>query len=156
MKFRGASEVQFLGGKAEERAIALAVEAHAGQERKDGSPYILHPLRVMNVFADEPGVPGKILRCAAVLHDVCEDCGVPLTTIRDLVGAPIVPVVDALTRRTDEVYSEYIARASANEYARRIKIADAEDNLKGLDRLADIEEARSLRKRYEWTLSVLK
>ncbi len=50
-----------------ERALALAANAHAGQEDKAGQPYILHPIRVMlNVRTDEE-------RTVALLHDVVED-----------------------------------------------------------------------------------
>jgi hypothetical protein len=51
-----------------ERAIVIAVEAHAGQVDKGGAPYVLHPLRMMlsMTSTDE--------RIVAVLHDVCEDC----------------------------------------------------------------------------------
>ncbi len=52
-----------------ENAIALAVEAHRGQKDKNGTPYILHPLRVM--FRVET----EIERVVAVLHDVVEDTG---------------------------------------------------------------------------------
>ncbi len=51
-----------------ERAIVIAVEAHAGQIDKAGSPYVLHPLRVMlNLRTTDERIVG-------VLHDVCEDC----------------------------------------------------------------------------------
>ncbi len=50
-----------------ERAIQIAVEAHAGQIDKANEPYILHPLRVMF------GVEGEVARMAAVLYDVVED-----------------------------------------------------------------------------------
>ena len=50
-----------------ERAIRIAVEAHAGQIDKANEPYILHPLRVMF------DVEGEVARMVAVLHDVVED-----------------------------------------------------------------------------------
>ncbi|HUP50107.1 MAG TPA: GTP pyrophosphokinase, partial [Thermoanaerobaculia bacterium] len=50
-----------------ERAIMIAVQAHAGQVDKAGEPYILHPLRVMlKLTSDEERIVG-------VLHDVVED-----------------------------------------------------------------------------------
>ena len=51
-----------------ENAIKIAVEAHAGQVDKGGSPYILHPLRVMLSLDREEE------RIVGVLHDVMEDC----------------------------------------------------------------------------------
>jgi (p)ppGpp synthase/HD superfamily hydrolase len=50
-----------------EKAIKIAVEAHAGQVDKAGQPYILHPLRCMLK------VETDIQRISAVLHDVVED-----------------------------------------------------------------------------------
>ena len=51
-----------------ERAIQIAVEAHAGQIDKANEPYILHPLRVMF------DVEGEVASIVAVLHDVVKDC----------------------------------------------------------------------------------
>ena len=57
-----------------ERAIRFAVDAHAGQTRKDGAPFILHPLEdaaIVSTLTDDP----EIL-AAAVLHDTVEDTAV--------------------------------------------------------------------------------
>lgn len=140
----------------EERAVLLAVQSHEGQTRKDGSPYILHPLRVMHAFHALTGHQGSTLRVAAVLHDVVEDCGVHLSTIGADFGPEVAEVVDRLTRREGEIYADYIVRCAANDMARRVKIADVEDNLNDVDLIPDKDEARGLRRRYEWTLSVLR
>ena len=50
-----------------EKALQIAARAHEGQKDKDGQPYILHPLRVMNAVEGEPA------KVVAVLHDVIED-----------------------------------------------------------------------------------
>ncbi len=50
-----------------ETAITIAVEAHRGAVDKAGSPYVLHPLRMMQTFTDETTM------IVAVLHDVVED-----------------------------------------------------------------------------------
>lgn len=139
-----------------ERAIALAVKAHAGQLRKDGSPYILHPLRVMHAFADRRDPEGIVLQTAAVLHDVVEDCGVTIETIVVQFGSEVGVVVDHMTRRKGEIYADYIVRCATNDLARRLKIADTSDNLDDVDLIPDASEAKGLRRRYEWTLSVLR
>jgi (p)ppGpp synthase/HD superfamily hydrolase len=159
MKFRGVSEDKF--GRSDNRrlewAIATAVAAHRGQLRKDGEPYILHPLRVMFAAGDAAHTDHRIdVMCAAILHDVCEDCGFQLESIEVILGKDVAEAVDRLTRRKDEVYSEYIARCAQNEIARQVKIQDALDNLNGLEFLPDQEEARGLRRRYEWTLTVVR
>lgn len=118
-------------------AIMLATEAHAGQFDKGGQPYILHPLRVMLACKTEDE------RIAAVLHDVVEDCGVPLHTIRQGFGLAVEAAVDALTRRPDETYAAFIDRCSGNETASRVKLADLGDNM-DLTRLIREPSAKDL------------
>src|SRR5262249_4397457 len=67
---------------------------------------------------------------AAVLHDVVEDTPTTLDDLRRE-GFPqaVVEAVDCLTRREDESYDEFIARIKPNALARRVKIADLEDNM---------------------------
>jgi (p)ppGpp synthase/HD superfamily hydrolase len=107
-----------------ERAIRLAVEAHAGQRDKADAPYILHPLRLMlRVQTDAE-------RMAAVLHDVVEDTPWTLDALR-AEGFPdeVIDAVDHLTRREGESYEAFTRRAAAHPVARRVKIADLEDNM---------------------------
>lgn len=115
-------------------ALAIAVEAHRGQLDKAGQPYILHPLRVMaRVTTPEE-------RLVAVLHDVVEDSP---TTLDDLRAAgfeePVVRAVDRLTRRDDESYEAFIERLKDDPLARRVKLADLEDNMT-LTRLTDLDD----------------
>ncbi len=107
-----------------EDAIALAVQAHRGQKDRAGAPYILHPLRVM--FRVETDAE----KMAAVLHDVVEDTGWSLDDLR-VEGFPeeVVAAVDHLTRRDGEGYDDFVRRAAAHPVARRVKIADLEDNM---------------------------
>ena len=108
-----------------ERAIAIALEAHAGQTGRSGEPYVLHPLRVMLRLHPEDD------RIAGVLHDVVERSR--KWTLKRLAAAgfskKIVDAVDALSRREGETYDDYIRRAAANRVACRVKIADLEDKL---------------------------
>lgn len=107
-----------------EDAIALAVQAHRGQKDRAGAPYILHPLRMMfRVETDAEKV-------VAVLHDVVEDTDWTLDDLRAQ-GFPeeVVAAVDHLTRREEECYEEFVRRAAAHPVARRVKIADLEDNM---------------------------
>ncbi len=107
-----------------EEAIALAVEAHRGQKDKFGAPYILHPLRLMTRVDD---VDAKI---AAVLHDVAEDTPISIERMTALGYAPhIVAALDCLTRRKEETYEQFIERIAPNPLARRVKLADLEDNM---------------------------
>lgn len=106
-----------------ERAIAIALQAHAGQTDKGGQPYILHPLRVMMAAA----TPDE--RVVAVLHDVVEDSD---WTLPRLMNAGLTPVqaaaLDAVTRRAGESYETFVARAGADALGRRVKMLDLRDN----------------------------
>lgn len=107
-----------------EEAIRIAVEAHRGQKDRAGAPYILHPLRMLfRVQTDAE-------RMAAVLHDVVEDTAWTLDDLRARgFPAEVVDAVDHLTRRPDESYEQFVDRAAAHPVARRVKLADLEDNL---------------------------
>jgi (p)ppGpp synthase/HD superfamily hydrolase len=114
-------------------AIRLALDAHRGQKDRYGAAYVLHPLRMMNRLTAEPD------RIAAVLHDVVEDT---TTTGDDLrrqgFGEEIIAAVECLTKRRGEHYDTYIERCKGNPIARRVKLADLEDNL-DLRRLDEVK-----------------
>ena len=115
-------------------ALRIAVNAHAGQRDKIGQPYILHPIRVMLAMSTDAE------RTAAVLHDVVEDSAVTIDDLRrEGFSEDVVHAVDAMTRRGGEGYEEYVERASRDPLARRIKIADLDDNM-NLRRLHGLED----------------
>jgi (p)ppGpp synthase/HD superfamily hydrolase len=133
-----------------ERAIRLAVQAHAGQTDKAGAPYILHPLRVMlKLQAATEMITG-------VLHDVLEDT--PWTEAdlrREGFAEEILAALDCLTRRPGESYDDFITRVAGNPLARKVKLADLEDNL-NLERLAMITESdRARLSRYQQARKIL-
>lgn len=59
------------------KALQFAREKHDGQERKNGTPYIVHPLS-MACYAIAIGIKDDNIIATILLHDVCEDCGVPV------------------------------------------------------------------------------
>jgi (p)ppGpp synthase/HD superfamily hydrolase len=79
-------------------------------------------------------------RIVAILHDVIEDSNL---TIQDILGAgyrtEISEAIDYLTRRDGEEYDHFIEKIKGNVLARKIKIADIEDNL-NLGRIKDPKE----------------
>ena len=115
-----------------ERALEIAAQAHRGQVDKAGEPYLLHPIRVML------RVSGEAERVTALLHDVVEDD--PSWTLDRLrtegFPAAVVAAVDLLTKRPGEPYETLIDRAAADPIARRVKLADLEDNM-SLLRISD-------------------
>jgi guanosine-3',5'-bis(diphosphate) 3'-pyrophosphohydrolase len=133
-----------------ERAIEIASRAHAGQRDKAGAPYILHPLRVMlRVETDTE-------RIAAVLHDVVEDSTWTLEQLRSEGFAPeVLEAVEALTRRPEESYEQFVLRAGAHPIARRVKIADLTDNLDPSRIAAPTEHDRARMDRYRRAIAVL-
>lgn len=107
------------------RAIEIAITAHEGQlDTNNGRPYIEHPFRVMNAGHT---LPEKIV---GVLHDVVEDTPWTLEQLREEGFAPeITDGVDAMTRRDNETYDEYMQRVQANPTATRVKLNDLTDNM---------------------------
>lgn len=130
-------------------AIALATHAHGDQLDKAGKPYILHPLRVMLQMETEDE------QIVGVLHDIVEDTEITLEEIEELYGPVIREGVDAMTRRADETYFQYIDRCKRNPIGRKVKIADTRDNLSPA-RLAQLPiETQGVAKRYEKALQIL-
>lgn len=106
-----------------QQALIFITKAHAGQKRRNGNPYIIHPIRVsQEVKSDKEKV-------VALLHDTVEDGNTSLSEILSLFGLEIGGAVDALTRRKDEPYMDYILRVKQNPLALTVKLADISDNL---------------------------
>lgn len=106
-----------------EHAIAIAEKHHAGQVDKAGRPYMEHPLRVMKAMSNDAE------RIVAILHDVIEDTDLTLDQLA-AEGFPgyILEALDSVTRRDDETYEAFVARAARNPIGRRVKYADLQDN----------------------------
>ena len=62
------------------KALGFARQKHEGQTRKDGTPYIVHPL-CMACYAVALGIRDDNIVTTILLHDVCEDCGVELDNL---------------------------------------------------------------------------
>ena len=118
-----------------ERAIQIAVKAHSGQKDKGGSPYILHPLRLMMSLTDESE------KIVAVLHDVVEDSDWTFDALRgEGFSDEIIAALKSVTKASEEEsYDSFIRRAMENEIGRKVKIADLRDNL-DVTRIGDLSE----------------
>ncbi len=78
------------------QAIDFARQAHAGQSRASGDPYIEHPLAVASILADlKMDVPTII---AALLHDVVEDTPYTLEDVEQSFGSEVAQLVDGVTK----------------------------------------------------------
>jgi len=114
-----------------ERAIVIAVEAHAGQVDKAGQACILHPIRVMLAQTTDAA------RMVGALLDVVEDSGWSFEDLqREGFGQDVLEALEAVTRRTDESYEQFVQRSVANPLARSIKHSDLLDN-SDLSRIAN-------------------
>ncbi len=80
------------------RAYYYAEQAHDGQTRRSGEPYITHPLEVAAILADMHMDHHSLM--AAMLHDVIEDTGVEKTAINEQFGAVVADLVDGVSKLT--------------------------------------------------------
>lgn len=126
----------------------IAEAAHFGQRDNGGVDTIYHVRYVSSQFAD------TTTAIVGMLHDVIEDS--PLTTIEaleKLFNSEISQAVDAISRRKDEKYFDYIDRCKANPIARAVKIQDI---LHNLDKSRWPAMPESYEKREHKALEVLK
>lgn len=110
-----------------EQSFEIARIVHSGRIDKAGRLYIFHPVRVAAKASTALGY------CARILHDTVEDgkeLGVTLEWLRKDMHFPevLVNLVDALSRREDESYPNYMRRISERYLAVKAKIDDTIDN----------------------------
>ena len=86
-----------------DRAVRYAQEQHEGQKRKDGSPYIIHPLAVAEIVAEMGLDTDAIL--GALLHDCIEDTSTTHDEIAKLFGLVVAELVEGVTKLTRVEYS---------------------------------------------------
>jgi GTP pyrophosphokinase len=78
------------------RAYRFADEAHLGQLRKNGDPYITHPIAVAAQCAQWKLDAQTLM--AALMHDAMEDCGITKENLIERFGVPVAELVDGLTK----------------------------------------------------------
>lgn len=115
------------------KAYRFADEAHLGQLRKNGEPYITHPIAVASQCA-EWKLDAQALM-AALLHDVMEDCGVSKVDLIERFGAPVAELVDGLTKLDKVHFSS--REENQSESFRKMLLAMARDVRVILIKLAD-------------------
>ena len=88
--YDGAADISLI-----ERSFAFAAERHAGQKRRSGDPYVVHPVGVARIISelrlDVPSV------CAGLLHDCVEDTSATAEDIGRLFGTEIQFLVEGVT-----------------------------------------------------------
>jgi len=114
-------------------AYDFAEQAHSGQVRKSGEPYILHPVAVADILVDMQMDVMSII--AALLHDVVEDTTVDLGTVRTRFGDTCAMLVDGLTKLEKIQFRS--KEEQQNENYRKMFVAMAQDIRVILIKLAD-------------------
>lgn len=114
-------------------AYDFAEQAHHGQVRKSGEPYILHPVTVADILVDMGMDVLSII--AALLHDVVEDTTVDLQTVRAKFGETCAMLVDGLTKLEKIRFQS--KEEQQNENYRKMFVAMAQDIRVILIKLAD-------------------
>lgn len=133
-------------GKGDKKMIRLAfdmaMEAHKEMRRKTGEPYILHPLAVAQICAEEIGL-GPLAIVCALLHDTVEDTHLTLDDIRGSFGDKATSIVDGLTKISGvfdkgtslqaENFRKMLLTLSDDVRVILIKLADRLHNMRTLD-----------------------
>ncbi|MFQ6131262.1 MAG: RelA/SpoT family protein [Armatimonadota bacterium] len=106
-----------------QRAFDFASEAHAGQQRLTGDPYITHPLAVAGILVGIESDPQAI--AGALLHDVLEDTHVQPSDVQDAFGPVIARLVEGVTNLTRIDFSSVQDEQAEN--LRKMFLAMAQD-----------------------------
>jgi len=127
------------------RAYYYAEQAHEGQRRRSGEPYIIHPLAVANILADMHLDHQSLM--AAMLHDVIEDTGVPKSALATQFGDVVTDLVDGVSKLTN-IHFESKEQQQAENF-QKMAMAMAKDIrvilVKLADRLHNLRTLGSLR-----------
>jgi len=114
-------------------AFRFSDEAHLGQFRRSGAPYITHPLAVAEILTDWR-LDGSAIQ-AALLHDVLEDSGIPKQQLVEKFGAVVAELVDGVSK-LDKLQFSSTEQAQAENF-RKMLLAMARDVRVMLIKLAD-------------------
>ncbi len=115
------------------RAYLFGAEAHEGQHRMSGEPYIYHPVAVARVLGEMHMDYQSIV--AAILHDVIEDTGTPKDVVRTEFGEQVAELVDGVSKLT-QIRFESQAEQHAENF-RKMMLAMVRDIRVILVKLAD-------------------
>ncbi|MEL0166703.1 MAG: bifunctional GTP diphosphokinase/guanosine-3',5'-bis pyrophosphate 3'-pyrophosphohydrolase [Pseudomonadaceae bacterium] len=133
------------------RAYFYAEQAHDGQTRRSGEPYVTHPLAVANILADMHMDHQSLM--AAMLHDVIEDTGIPKDALVEQFGDTVAELVDGVSKLTQMTF-ESKAEAQAENFQKMalamardirvilVKLADRLHNMRTLGALAPEKRRR--------------
>ncbi|WP_299311048.1 RelA/SpoT family protein [uncultured Halomonas sp.] len=140
------------------RAFYYAEQAHDGQRRRSGEPYVTHPLAVANILANMHMDHQSLM--AAMLHDVIEDTGVSKEALAEQFGKPVAELVDGVSKLTQIAFEDK-AVAQAENFQKMVlamsrdirviivKLADRLHNMRTLGALRPEKKRRIARETLE-------
>ncbi len=115
------------------RAYYYSEQAHDGQTRRSGEPYVTHPLAVAGILADQKLDHHSLI--AALLHDVIEDTGISKNALAEQFGDTVADLVDGVSKLTQ---IEFTSKAEAQaENFQKMAMAMTKDIRVILVKLAD-------------------
>ncbi len=127
------------------KAFSFSFTAHLNMRRKSGQPFIIHPLNVAMILAEEMGIIEIKTIAAALLHDVVEDTPITLKEIEKNFGEDIAKTLDGLTKvecskeNPEGIplqalnFQKLFSFFAENMRVCAIKIADRLDNMRSLE-----------------------
>ena len=118
-----------------EKAYSIAKEAHKGQLRDEGTPYITHIDGVIDILKNELGFNVDTMLAVAALHDVLEDSKYTYEDLEKSMGKTITKAVKVLTKEKGHDFGEYMKNIAENEngsWTLIVKLADRLHNLRNL------------------------
>jgi GTP diphosphokinase / guanosine-3',5'-bis(diphosphate) 3'-diphosphatase len=135
-------------------AYRFADEAHLGQFRSSGEPYITHPIAVAGLCAEWKLDAQAIM--AALMHDAMEDCGITKVELIERFGAPTADLVDGLTKLDKlqfstreesqaESFRKMLLAMSRDVRVILIKLADRLHNMRTMDAVVPAKRMRVAR-----------
>ncbi|MDD6889030.1 MAG: HD domain-containing protein [Bacteroidales bacterium] len=131
-------------------AFELAREAHAPQKRKTGEPYILHPIAVANIAAEELMLGANPV-IACFLHDVVEDTPYTIDDIRDRFGDDVAFLVRVVTKKPTHDYElskqldNYRQLLNSMQYDIRAILVKLADRLHNMRTLASMKPEKQMK-----------
>src|SRR5262250_2909500 len=140
------------------RAYQFAAEAHDGQTRKSGDPYVTHPLGVAKIIAELKLDVASV--CAGLLHDCVEDTSATAEDIGQLFGPEIQALVEGVTKlgqipwntreeRAAENFRKMLLAMARDLRVILIKLADRVDNMRTLQHMPREKQERISRETLE-------
>lgn len=141
-----------------QRAYYYAEQAHEGQRRRSGEPYVTHPLAVAAILADMHMDHQSLM--AAMLHDVIEDTAINKKTLGDQFGATVAELVDGVSKLS-RIEFESRAEQQAENFQKMalamardirvilVKLADRLHNMRTLGVLQPVKRRRIARETLE-------